>query len=389
MVFLFENGKIDTIAILSGIILLIYFLLQRTYSYWNRKDIQTLPEVHYLFGHFKRLILQKLSFGQLLKELYERTDEPFVGIYGILRPKLLICDPELIKKILIQDFSHFTDRGINSNEDYDPFSATLFALPGERWRNMRSRLSPAFSSGKLKAMFPTIVNCCSTLESYLNKLTEDGHSVLDVCEMSVRLTINVIASFAFGIEVDSINEPNNDFRFYGCKVVEFNFWKGFKLAILMVQPKLLSLFRIKTVDIDLEKFIKSTIKKNIEYREQNNVSRRDFFQLLIQLRNTGTIQSDNNWQAVAKVDENQHKLTPNEISAQVYFFYLAGFETTATTISYCMFELAKNQVIQKNVHEEIDNVLSKYNGEISSESIADMKYLDACIYGEICFFLST
>lgn len=325
----------------------------------------------------------------MLKEFYERTDEPFVGIYGIFRPKLLVCDPELIKKILIQDFSHFTDRGINSNEDYDPFSATLFALQGIKWKKMRSRLSPAFSSGKLKAMFPTIVNCCSTLESYLNKLTEDGHGVLDVCEMSARLTINVIASFAFGIEIDSINEPNNDFRFYGCKVVEFNFWKGFIFAILMIQPKLLSFFRIKAIDADLEKFIKSILKKNLEYREQNNVSRRDFFQLLIQLRNTGMIQSDDNWEAVAKVDDNQHKLTLNEIFAQVYFFYLAGFETSATTISFCMFEVAKNQEIQKKVHEEIDNVLSEHNGEISSESIADMKYLDACIYGEICFFLST
>jgi cytochrome P450 family 6 len=38
------------------------------------------------------------------------------------------------------------------------------------------------------------------------------------------------------------------------------------------------------------------VKKTIEHREKNNVQRKDFMQLLLQLRNTGTVGADGEWQ---------------------------------------------------------------------------------------------
>lgn len=153
----------------------------------------------------------------------------------------------------------------------------------------------------------------------------------------------------------------------------------------MTQPKLLRFLRIKSVDVDVEKFIKSVVKQNLKYRERNNVRRQDFFQLLIQLRNTGKVQSDDNWQNSKDVDKIEHTMTLNEIAAQVYIFYIAAFETSSTTISFCLFELAKNQHIQLKVHEEIDTILNKHDGQITYESIGDMKYLDACIDGKAIY----
>lgn len=70
-----------------------------------------------------------------------------------------------------------------------------------------------------------------------------------------------------------------------------------------------------------------------------------------------------------------------EFVAQVLFF-AAGFDTSATTLVFCMFELAKNPDIQERVHSEIDKVLGRNDGKITYQSIAEMKYLDACIDGE-------
>lgn len=53
-------------------------------------------------------------------------------------------------------------------------------------------------------------------------------------------------------------------------------------------------------------------------------------------------------------------------------------------MTFCLFELAKHPEIQSKVHDEIDRVLQQHNGEITYESISDMKYLDACIDGSIC-----
>lgn len=75
------------------------------------------------------------------------------------------------------------------------------------------------------------------------------------------------------------------------------------------------------------------------------------------------------------------QLTLNEMAAQAFVFFVAGFETSSSTTSFCLFELAKNQHIQRKVQDEIDEIYKKYRNEITYESMSDMKYLEACIDG--------
>lgn len=59
----------------------------------------------------------------------------------------------------------------------------------------------------------------------------------------------------------------------------------------------------------------------------------------------------------------------------------AGFETSSTTLSYCLYELAKNPAIQQRVHREIDKILNEHNDELTYEAVCDMIYLEKCIDG--------
>lgn len=148
MVLLSDGWKLDVLALFIGAFTLIYYFAKRSYSYWERKGFKTLPDFSYLVGHFKSTFSQKASLGDWALELYNGTKEPFIGIYGIFRPMLLVRDAELIRSILIKDFTNFTDRGIHCDEEYDPLSGNLFALPGQKWKNMRAKLTPTFTSGK-------------------------------------------------------------------------------------------------------------------------------------------------------------------------------------------------------------------------------------------------
>lgn len=111
MALLSDSWKVDLLTIFIGILALIYYLVRRRYSYWDRKGFKSLPNVSYLFGNFSRAFLQKETFAETVERNYRETDEPFIGIYSIFRPILLLRDPVLIRQILIKDFSHFTDRG--------------------------------------------------------------------------------------------------------------------------------------------------------------------------------------------------------------------------------------------------------------------------------------
>ena len=72
------------------------------------------------------------------------------------------------------------------------------------------------------------------------------------------------------------------------------------------------------------------------------------------------------------------KLTNNEIAAQAWSFFLAGFETTATSLSYMSYLLATHPDIQERLHRELINAMDS-EGEIDYDKLQALPYLDACI----------
>ena len=88
------------------------------------------------------------------------------------QPILMVNDPELIRIVLIKEFNRFRDRGLYYNEEVDPLSGHLFLLPGEKWRRLRAKLSPTFTSGKLKQMFPLLM--------------EIGDELIKICDNSLK-----------------------------------------------------------------------------------------------------------------------------------------------------------------------------------------------------------
>ena len=140
------------------------------------------------------------------------------------------------------------------------------------------------------------------------------------------------------------------------------------------------------------------VKNLMEYREKNNVSRNDFIQLLMELRKTGKIRDDDETEkgenptnaatgsssisgGASTNSATKEFITIEQCAAQVALSYLAGFDTTASAIANCLFELARAPDLMERLHAEIDNVLEKYDNVISYESINAMKFLDCCVLG--------
>ena len=76
------------------------------------------------------------------------------------------------------------------------------------------------------------------------------------------------------------------------------------------------------------------------------------------------------------------EVTMDVIAAQAFVFFVAGFETTSTTMTFCLYELAMNPDIQEQVRNELDTVLERHGGNITYEAISEMEYLDKVVSGE-------
>lgn len=76
------------------------------------------------------------------------------------KPVVIIRDPELIKDIAVKHFENFSDHQSFIDEKIDPiFGKNVLSLKGDRWREMRSTLSPSFTSNKMKFMFELVSKC--------------------------------------------------------------------------------------------------------------------------------------------------------------------------------------------------------------------------------------
>ncbi|XP_055680720.1 probable cytochrome P450 6d5 [Lutzomyia longipalpis] len=357
----------------------IYLYLKRSYRYWEKRNVTYIkPTVP--FGNMKDVLLGRTDLGSIIRDLYNQSREKFFGIYMINRPALIIRDPELIKAIMIKDFDHFVDRGIFVDEEMDPISGNLFSLTGQKWHKLRIKLTPTFTSGKLRAMFPSVMSSAENMQKHLLK-NLNNHSegnVHEVRDLTARFLTDLIASVAFGINVNSIADPNAHFRKMGQKALAPTFRNGIVVFLSFMAPKVLDYLKLKQFDDDVEKFMVSIVEQTVKHREKNNVVREDFMQLLIQLRNSGTVKDDGDWSAET-VDKQKQTMTFNEIAAQAAVFFLAGFETSSSVISFCLYELAKNPEMQERAYREIKQVLADNNWDYSYEGLKQMKYLECCM----------
>lgn len=317
--------------ILSILILIIYLINHHFFSYWSNRKVPQRKDPIFFLGDLAGMLSLKRGMGEYFARIYENhKDKKIFGLYFSYRPTLLVCDPLFIQDVLIKDFTSFHDRGFPINEKVDPLGGHLFVLSGQRWRDLRVRLSPTFTTGKLKGMYPTIYNCAHVLQEYVDKGVKNGNDVFDIHDLMGRFTTNVISSVAFGIENDCINDPEDVFRKMGVKFLQPTLRIMILNILTLFVPKLLTLLKIKTVPHDIEEFFISVVQQTIEQRERNqDLHRKDFMQLLIQLKNQGYVSPDkDDEEHLDPVDSDRKheikKLTLHEVASQAFLFFAAG-----------------------------------------------------------------
>lgn len=157
------NTLTEVLLFLGFVFLLLYLWTRHRYSYWRRKNIPNITPFP-IFGNLQDIILRRSNGSEHFAYLYNHPnakDQPVVGLHVFLTPSLMIRDLDLIKQILIKDFNNFSNRFASTDPVRDGLGwNNLFMIKNPKWKDLRSKLTPFFSSGKLKMMFPLIAEVC-------------------------------------------------------------------------------------------------------------------------------------------------------------------------------------------------------------------------------------
>ncbi|KAJ8933141.1 hypothetical protein NQ318_003169 [Aromia moschata] len=178
---------------------------------------------------------------------------------------------------------------------------------------------------------------------------------------------DVIGSCAFGLECNSFKDPDSPFRTYGKRVfVSTNF-------DILNFPNLAKTLGVCLTPSPVSNFFYKLAEDTVEYREKNKVVRNDFVQLLLELKNNNEGNASNDQPGDGT------SLTMDELAAQCFIFFLAGFETSSTTMTFTLFELATHPDIQDKVREEIESVLARHEDKMTYDSLSELKYMKQVI----------
>ncbi|KAK9885367.1 hypothetical protein WA026_010863 [Henosepilachna vigintioctopunctata] len=375
------------ILLFTGVVLMVYLFLVKPYSYWAKKNVPTgkfIPVVEDVLN----LILGRESMLDMVQRMYNKVPTGrYTGAYQFRSPIFLIKSPELIKEICVKDFDHFMNRrSILPKNDDDIWSKNLAALTDQPWKNMRSILSPSFTSSKMKSMFFLM---CHNANNFVQHFIEKQEKIIEIemKDSSTRYTIDVIASAAFGIQVDSLKDKDNEFYLMGTSLNNFSSpSRLFALFFYLFLPKVANFLKIPIFEKEIKSFFMNIVTDTLKIRKEKNIKRPDMLGLLMEARNEqqSDVLADTTEGTLdvppEKLDTKnmKHKLSDIDIASQVFVFFFAGFETVSSAMCFVAYELAANPDVQQKLIDEIDDNRPS-NGLPTYETIANMAYLDMVI----------
>lgn len=278
------------------------------------------------------------------------------------------------------------------------FGKTLFGMHGQKWKDMRTTLSPMFTSSKMRNSFGLLSNHAQDfIKHFEKKAGSDGTNDINVLEIFSRFTADGIATAALGFEGDCVKNENS-FVYQMVKNILRDFTGpigALKFMFGITFPKLYASLNIQLTSQNTVNFFKRVVIDVMEERDRNNITRPDIIQMMLQVKK-GQLQTKDNEETKGEFDgfaaheelnmksnvKNLQEIVNDDEYwiAQGIIFFIAGFDTTSNLLQSITFYLAKNPKVQEELYQEIYEVITSLNGkQVTYEALHKMKFLDMVV----------
>ncbi|GFY77061.1 cytochrome P450 3A31 [Trichonephila inaurata madagascariensis] len=367
---------------------LLYWYSIRNFDYWEKRNVPYVKPFP-----FVGCVLENMT--KPMHEVLIQRHRKYGKVYGHFegnRAVLSVADTSLLREIFVKDFHMFSER--RSMNTGDKIIAKMMSVVnGEDWKRIRTIVTPTFTTGKIRRMVGIFKDCSKTLVENFKTITANGDPV-ETKKIYGAYTMDVIASACFSTKLDSHNDPENRFVVTARNVFRQSI--TWRILMFFLFPKLMRLLNITIFPPSALNFFKDATLQIIQERKRTGQTRNDFLQLLMDTakevsedpKSEFNQKDEDDMAAVyGEVDTNHQvfksvtkkNLSMDELVAQCVIFFIAGYDTTGSTLAFATYMLALNQDVQEKAYQEIVEVLQDTNGELTYEAVQNMKYLDNII----------
>uniref|UniRef100_A0A1I7YPM7 Cytochrome P450 n=1 Tax=Steinernema glaseri TaxID=37863 RepID=A0A1I7YPM7_9BILA len=361
-----------------AIALLFFYVLylKKRAQYFKKRGIPS-PTAQSLFlGHLK----EKERDGQWFvryrdwEDKYGRT----FGIYEGGHRLIVTSDLDILDDVFNKQFSKFHARKVTPDFAADQATmpgAHLFMSEGARWKRLRALVAEVFTTGKVRSA-EAVAN--DTIRAVMRQIEKDMEKsdIVDLKPHFLSMSLDLIERLSLGRPRTRIGTETTDhfgetlLALFADKGVSTSWIRSFFAGIYEFRRVSSFLFRLYSMS-SLHRFVTMQKKLREIYarKSQDKGDRpKDFVNHLMEARIDKSDIED--YGKTVNDRRVQKKLTAEEIMSTMAMFLVAGYDTTANTVTYLCYRLAQNEDVQEKLYEEED---------ITMSTVQSMQYLDWCV----------
>ncbi|KAJ3216945.1 hypothetical protein HDU67_008764 [Dinochytrium kinnereticum] len=262
------------------------------------------------------------------------------------------------------------------------FQHGLFIMPtDDLWRRHRKFLQPGFGASHLRhSLEVTNAVLDKLVEIWSGRIDEKGDAyVTDMFHVASSITLDVIGQVAFSFDYKAVENHEYPESMTDMKAYQRAF------EVINIRTCVPSIFwsfaGVSTSQVKEEvRALRETIQKTIEHKRHGIKCR----STMADISKTGDEkEGDSKRKSMAKLDVLDRMLengdwTDEEITDEVIALFLAGGETSANTIVFCVLLLDQHPEIRDKMVMEIDEVIGDTQ-HVTSDMINKLRYTEYVI----------
>ncbi|XP_053395256.1 cytochrome P450 3A24-like [Mercenaria mercenaria] len=374
------------------LVLVYYLYTARKHSLFRRYGIPAIQPSPFIGG------FPYLAKRGIMGSEYDATMKygKVVGFFIGNMPTIFLTEPDLIRELYVKQFNNHPNRSKAAHITKFWQQTILQTTDYNNWRFLRSTLTPAFTSGKLRKMDKIVGECVDRTINQLKAKVTKSENVTDMIPVFQGITLDVICQSAMGVKLDTESEANNELRKQISNLLNFSLEKNPYLLILFFIPdmkKVMELFDIDFNDSKAVAYIKKCVDAIVKERKEDKNSEdiQDLLQLMINTnmedkalneksqteKVLGETHGEDDDMKHAKLEKPHRGMTDDEIAANAIMFLFAGYDTTSTAMIFTSYFLATQPECQEKIVQEIANNIG--NSEPEYDNIQSLTYLDMFI----------